>query len=128
MTDLFEDLVIVSVVFGFSILGLLTVGAIFFNFGLDTGHGSHIGYISEIENNGWIWQPTTITILNIQPTYSDKDTSWTYAVANKELEEIAKAALVNKSVVAVHYETRQITSKWEYSSRTIITGIEVEKV
>jgi hypothetical protein len=107
-------------------IAALIGAAMFYDFGLSTGHGSHVGYVSEIENEGWLWQPTTITVLNIQPTYSNKDTSWTYAVANSCITEIAKAALVNKSVVTVTYETRQVTANWEYAGRTMITGIEIE--
>lgn len=62
-------------------------------------------------------------LLNIQPTYSQSDTSYYYGVS----EEIAKQAeeyLNNNTKVNVYYETRYFVWNWQYSSRTIITKIE----
>jgi hypothetical protein len=97
--------------------------SVFYDWGLNTGVGQQTGYISEVMNDGWLWQPTQITLLSVVPTYSEKDTSWDYSPANDQITELAKIAMDKHSKVTVHYTTQMSVPRWQYSSRVIITNI-----
>lgn len=108
--------VLVAVIFGVSI---------FADWGFDTGHGQQIGYISEVENNGWIWQPTEITLISVVPTFSSQDTVWKYASNDPEIVDTARLVMDTHDKVVVKYETRFIVTRWDFSHRTVITEIMV---
>jgi hypothetical protein len=118
-----------SLIVGFILLlsitagALVTVSIIAYDFGLDTGSGEQIGYISEVENNGWIWKPTEIRLISINPVYTTGDTSWYYATSSKEITSRARGFMKNHTPVVVSYEVVMFTSRWDYSSRVIITDI-----
>jgi hypothetical protein len=99
------------------------IGFGFFEFGLDVGNGEQVGYISEIENNGFLWQPTDVKLISIEPTFSQTDTAWHYAVVNEEITEKARNYMNTHEKVVVKYTTYTFAGRWEYSHRTIITEI-----
>lgn len=93
------------------------------NFGLDIGKGKQVGIISEVQRNGIFFRQPVITLLNIQSTYSDKDTSYEYG-ANDSITTLAESFMQNNTKVTVYYETKYLTWAWIYSRRTIITDIQ----
>jgi hypothetical protein len=99
------------------------VAFIFYDYGFDVGTGEQIGYISEVEYTGWLWQPATIKLISIEPTFSSSDTSWHYGSASGEITEKAKTFMKTHEKVIVTYEVRRVADKWEYSNRVIATGI-----
>jgi len=121
----FDNLLVIGTLAAMVILAAIAISACFYDFGLNTGTGQQTGYISEVMNDGWLWQPTQITLLSVVPTYSEKDTSWDYAPANDQITEIAKKAMDTHSKVTVHYTTQFSVARWQYSSRVIITNITV---
>lgn len=105
------------------IISFVGTGVGTFEFGLDVGNGEQVGYISEIENNGFLWQPTDVKLISVEPTFSQTDTAWHYAVANEEITEKARNYMNTHEKVVVKYTTYVFAGRWEYSHRTIITGI-----
>lgn len=119
-------------IFGFDIpnwvifLALILTILLFLNpfiFGFDIGSGKQAGIISEVERNGVFWRPPVVKLLNIQPTYSQKDTSYDYG-ASEEMAKLAESYMQNNTKVTVYYETKYFVWAWDYSSRVIITKIE----
>lgn len=102
---------------------LIILSMFFTSCGFSVGHGKQAGIISEVERNGIFWRPPVVRLLNIQPTYSQKDTSYDYA-ASEEMANLAESYMQNNTKVTVYYETKYFIWAWDYSSRTIITKIE----
>lgn len=128
MLDDVSDLVIkmMALMFGLMIIPLVLLaitGFGSFEFGLDVGQGEQVGYISEIENNGFIWQPTDVRLISVEPTFSQMDTAWHYGVINEEVTEKARRFMNTHEKVVVKYETHMFEGRWDYSHRTIITDI-----
>lgn len=120
-----EDLAIAGIIIMVVAIAALCGYTVLYDWGLNTGTGQQIGYVSEVMNDGWLWQPTQITLLSTVPTYSEKDTSWDYAPANDQITETAKSAMDSRSKVIVHYTTRFSVARWQFSNRVIITGISI---
>lgn len=105
-------------------LVVIIVGySIFFDWGFDSGHGQQIGYISEVENNGWIWRPTEIRLISIEPTFSESDTVWYFAPESSEITAKAILSMKTHEKVIVKYEVWTSANHWDYSSRVIMTDI-----
>lgn len=113
-----------EVVIILTVLCVAIVSSTFADFGLDSGKGEQIGYISEIENNGIFWRPTAVTLIGSEATFSSSQTSWSYAADSPVIVESATRFLKNHKPVIVKYETSTFCWRWECSHRTKITGIE----
>jgi len=87
------------------------------------GSGNQIGYISEVSNNGFVWKPTQISLINSEPTYGSQ-TDWAYGSRSKEIEETAMKYLDSHQKVIVHYEGYFSVWGWEYPTTEVITSIE----
>ena len=123
----FEDFVGISAVIVCVIIGIVFVillgAALFFSFGLSTGVGEQAGYISEVEQSGWLWRPAEVRLISIEPTFSEKDTSWEYGSASDNVTAECKKFMKSHEKIVVTYEVRQVTANWEYANRVVITGI-----
>jgi len=122
-SDAFEALVILFVIV---ICVVFVSYSTCYDWGFNTGTGEQTGYISEVMNDGWLWQPTKITLLSIVPTYSSEDTSWYYSPQNDDITKIAIKAMRDHSKVTVSYITKGSVPRWEYSNRVIITNITID--
>ena len=105
------------------ILCVLVIFAIFFNFGLDTGEGTQIGWVAEVIESGVFWRPPLIKIISNEPTFSQSDTILYYGVASKNLANRAREYMKTKEKIIIDYEVRQLVNNWEYASRIVITDI-----
>jgi len=123
MSDGIEVVVGLFVVLSIVVVVALTGVMIFYDIGLDSGNGEQIGYISEVEQNGWLWRPPEVRLISSEPTYSSSDTVWYYGVPSKEMTDLARKYLKTHEKVIVSYEVRQVASRWDYSTRVIITDI-----
>jgi len=109
-----------------SVVALVFV-SIFISFGLSSGGGEQVGYISEVERNGIFWRPVEIRLISIEPTYSQTDTAWYYGSISDDITEKAVMHMKNHDKVIVKYETRLLVTNWEFSNRVIMTDIELVK-
>lgn len=119
--------VLLSTVIFFAIVGLLLIIAavltIWYDFGFSVGSGKQAGIISEVERSGVFFRQPEITLLNIQPTYSERDTFYKYG-ASESIAQLAELYSENNTQVIVYYDVKGIVYKGEYSHRVIITKIE----
>lgn len=93
-----------------------------FDFCFQSGRGTQSGYIAEVEETGYLWRPAIVRLLNIVPTYSEKDTMFDYGI-EPELVDLAKGYQLNQSPCSVEYTIRHFKWDWEYSDIVVITNI-----
>jgi hypothetical protein len=127
VTDFLNPMIamVVALVVVVLTIALISTGFGFFEFGFNIGNGEQVGYISEIENDGFLWQPTDVKLISVEPTFSETDTAWHYAVLDESITEKARYYMNTHEKVVVTYVTHQFEGRWDYSHRTIITEIAI---
>lgn len=131
MGDIIEVFLGVVVLTILAMVAVAVISAVFaddgaLGFGAISGEGEQIGYISEVTNTGFVWKPTEVRLINSEPTYSDEDTSYYYAVASKDIETKAKTAMKSHEKVVVKYVIQNV-EPWAYSHRVVIVDIREEE-
>lgn len=94
-----------------------------FHVSISPGSGQQIGYISEVENSGFIWRPDEIVLIGSEATFSSAQTAWDYASDSPEITTRAKEYLKSHQKVIVEYETMFVAFGWEYSNPSKIVRI-----
>ena len=105
------------------IIVLVAFSNAIFDFGLYSGSGNQIGYISEVETNGMFYHQPTVHLISINPVYSNSDTSWQFGLDNPDLVTNATDAMNSHEPVVVYYKSYYFVWRSQFATRDVIISI-----
>lgn len=113
-----------KVLFGFGALIVLIIcGGIIFGIFVSyigaTNDGEHTGYISSVEQEGWVWK-TWRAYVKTDPQSSQEDS---YCITDPKVVSALKSYAEKRTLITVQYSAPFIVWNWQCGSESsIITG------